>query len=118
MTSVAESGAWPGRLVRAGILWGMANTFQITIDAASPRALGEFWCAVLGYVEQPPPEGFDNWEDALDAFGIDRSDPDGAFAIVDPEAIGPRVFFHEGTGDEVGQEPCPPGRSRRIRPDA
>ena len=93
MTSVAESGAWPGRLVRAGILWGMANTFQITIDAASPRALGEFWCAVLGYVEQPPPEGFDNWEDALDAFGIDRSDPDGAFAIVDPEAIGPRVFF-------------------------
>jgi hypothetical protein len=71
----------------------MANRFQITIDAADPRALGAFWCEVLGYIEQPPPEGFDNWDDALDAFGIDRSDPDRAFAIVDPEGVGPRVFF-------------------------
>ena len=31
----------------------MANPIQITMDAARPRALGEFWCAVLGYVEQP-----------------------------------------------------------------
>jgi len=71
----------------------MGNTFQITVDAASPRGLGEFWCEVLGYIEQPPPPGFDNWEDALDAFGIDRSDPDRAFAIVDPQEIGPRMFF-------------------------
>ena len=71
----------------------MANPFQITIDAGSPRALGGFWCEVLGYVEQPPPPGFDNWEDALDAFGIDRSDPDRAFAIVDPDGVGPRIFF-------------------------
>jgi hypothetical protein len=71
----------------------MANAFQVTIDAGSPRALGAFWCEVLGYVEQPPPPGFDTWEDALDAYGIDRSDPDRAFAIVDPEGVGPRVFF-------------------------
>ena len=71
----------------------MANKFQVTMDAASPRALGVFWCEVLGYIEQPPPEGFDNWEDALDAFGIDRTDPDKAYAIVDPDSEGPRVFF-------------------------
>lgn len=71
----------------------MANPIQLTFDAAGPRALGEFWCEVLGYVEQPPPPGFDNWEDALDAMGIDRSDPDRAFAIVDPDGVGPRVFF-------------------------
>ncbi len=71
----------------------MAATLQITVDAAGPRALGEFWCNVLGYVEQPPPEGFDTWEDALDAMGIDRSDPDRAFAIVDPDGAGPRMFF-------------------------
>ena len=71
----------------------MGNMFQITVDASAPRALGEFWCEVLGYVEQPPPPGFDNWDDALDAFGIDRTDPDRAFAIVDPEGVGPRVFF-------------------------
>ena len=71
----------------------MANFFQVTFDAASPRVLGAFWCEVLGYVEQPPPEGFQSWDEALDAFGIDRSDPDRAFAIVDPDGVGPRVFF-------------------------
>ena len=71
----------------------MARQIQITVDAAAPRALGEFWCQVLGYVEEPPPAGFDTWEDALTAFGIDQTDPDRAFAIVDPDDIGPRVFF-------------------------
>ncbi len=71
----------------------MARDIQITFDAAGPRKLAEFWCEVLGYVEQPPPEGFDTWDDALDAFGVDRSDPDRAFAIVDPDGAGPRVFF-------------------------
>lgn len=71
----------------------MANRLQITVDAANPRAIGEFWCEVLGYVEQPPPPGFDTWEDALDAMGIDRSDPDRAFAIVPPDGDGPRIFF-------------------------
>jgi len=71
----------------------MAAAIQITVDAAAPRALGAFWCEVLGYVEQPPPPGFDNWDDALDAFGIDRSDPDRACAIVDPDGVGPRMFF-------------------------
>jgi Glyoxalase-like domain len=37
--------------------------------------------------------GFDSWDDALYAFGIDRSDPDRAFAIVDPDGVGPRVCF-------------------------
>ncbi len=73
----------------------MARTIQITVDAAGPRRLAEFWCEVLGYVEQPPPEGFDTWEAALDAFGIDRTDPDRAFAIVDPEGLGPRMFFQK-----------------------
>lgn len=71
----------------------MATDIQITFDAVSPRRLAAFWCEVLGYVEQPPPPGFDSWDDALDAAGIDRSDPDRAFAIVDPEGGGNRVFF-------------------------
>lgn len=71
----------------------MANKMQITVDAADPRALGGFWCEVLGYIDQPPPEGFETWEAALDAFGIDYSDPNKAHAIVDPAGEGPRVFF-------------------------
>ena len=71
----------------------MANKIQITVDAGGPRALGAFWCKVLGYIEQPPPPGFETWEEALDSMGIDRSDPDRAFAIVDPDGVGPRMFF-------------------------
>lgn len=76
---------------------GMAHAVQITFDAASPRTLGAFWCHALGYVEQPPPSGFDSWDDALDAFGIDRSDRDRAYAIVDPDGAGPRIFFQKVT---------------------
>ena len=71
----------------------MGHAIQITVDAADPRGLGAFWCEVLGYIEQPPPAGFADWDEALDAMGIDRSDPNRAFAIVDPDGIGPRVFF-------------------------
>ena len=71
----------------------MRQSVQVTVDSADPRGLGAFWCAALGYVEQPPPPGFETWEDALDAFGVDRSDPNRAFAIVDPDGVGPRVFF-------------------------
>jgi hypothetical protein len=71
----------------------VASTIQITVDAANPPALGAFWAHVLGYIEQPPPPGFDTWDDALDAMGIDRSDPEAAFALVDPDGVGPRLFF-------------------------
>ena len=71
----------------------MAHAIQITVDATDPRAQGAFWCTVLGYVEQPPPSGFDDWDQTLDAMGIDRSDPNRAFAIVDPDGVGPRLFF-------------------------
>ena len=55
--------------------------------------LGDFWCRVLGYIGKPPPPGFDSWDEALDAMGIDRSDPDRAYGIVDPDGLGPPVFF-------------------------
>ncbi len=93
----------------------MANSFQVTIDAAGPRALGTFWCDVLGYVEQPPPPGFDTWEGALDAMGIDRSDPDRAFAIVDPEGVGPRVFFQKVPYNYNRKKLSDKARSHRLR---
>lgn len=73
----------------------MAKPIQISIDAASPTRLGKFWCQVLGYVEQPPPPGFETWDGALGAFGIDRSDPDRAYSIVDPDGVGPRLFLQK-----------------------
>ena len=35
---------------------------QIVFDAGDPRHLAEFWATALGYVTQPPPDGFSSWE--------------------------------------------------------
>jgi hypothetical protein len=73
----------------------MAIGVQVTFDAADPRALGAFWCQALGYVEQPPPEGFADWDAALESWGMPPEDRDRAYAIVDPDGEGPRLFFQK-----------------------
>lgn len=64
---------------------------QVTFDCASPRAVGRFWCEVLGYEAAPPPDGFGDWEE------FDTSRPpderDAFFAATDPSGSGPRLFF-------------------------
>ncbi len=67
---------------------------QVTFDCAAPGALAEFWCAVLGYERQAPPEGFDSWEAAMTAWGVPEDERDSRDAAVPPEGqTGPRVFF-------------------------
>ncbi len=73
----------------------MTRSFQVAIDCADPAALGAFWAEVLEYVEEPPPEGFDTWPAALTAFGIPAEQQGDAYAVVDPEGSGPRLFFHK-----------------------
>lgn len=73
----------------------MATRVQITFDAHDPGALGEFWAEVLGYAMNPPPVGFDSWDDALEAWGVPEDQRDAAYAIVDPDGAGPRVFFQK-----------------------
>ena len=36
----------------------MPPRFQLVIDGKDPELLARFWAAVLGYVLEPPPEGF------------------------------------------------------------
>jgi Glyoxalase-like domain len=71
----------------------MAAKVQVVMDCSDPAELGDFWAAVLGYEAQRPPAGFDSWDAALDAAGVPATERDAAFAIVDPEGQGPRVFF-------------------------
>ena len=71
----------------------MAIGFQVTFDAHDPRALGSFWRDVLGYVDQPPPGDFDTWEAFLEAQGVPPERWDSAWAVVDPDGAGPRLFF-------------------------
>lgn len=71
----------------------MTRAFQVTLDCADPAGVGEFWAEVLGYVMEPPPEGFASWQEALQAFGVPEEMWDSAYAIVDPAGSGPRMFF-------------------------
>ena len=71
----------------------MARDVQITFDCADPAALAAFWAEALGYQVQEPPQGFDSWEQALDAFGVPPEKRNDASAVVDPGGSGPRLFF-------------------------
>jgi hypothetical protein len=71
----------------------MSVGVQVTFDASDPARLGRFWAEVLGYVEQPPPEGFATFGEYLDAIGWPADQRDAFFAIVDPDRRGPRLYF-------------------------
>ena len=65
----------------------------MTFDAADPGSLAAFWAEALGYVEDPPPEGYASWEDWARKNEIPEERWNDAAAIVDPERLGPRIFF-------------------------
>ncbi|MFI2364839.1 VOC family protein [Promicromonospora sp. NPDC019610] len=73
----------------------MARTFQVTFDATDPRALGDFWCEVLGYVRDAPPAGFATWEEALTAWGVPEQRWNDKNAVSDPDGVGPRIFIQK-----------------------
>ncbi len=72
-----------------------APAVQLTFDAADALALGRFWTQVLGYVDQPPPDGFDSWDAFLDSIGWPADQRDARWAIVDPAGIRPRLLFQK-----------------------
>jgi hypothetical protein len=65
--------------------------FQVTFDCADPERVARFWCEVLGYVVPAPPPGFESWAD-FDA-ALPAEWKGSRFACVDPEGVGPRLFF-------------------------
>jgi hypothetical protein len=71
----------------------MATRVQVTFDAADPEALAAFWGELIGYVEQDPPEGFDSWEAWAAANGVPRERWGDYAARVDPDGVGPRLYF-------------------------
>ncbi len=71
----------------------MAHSFQVTFDADDPARLGDFWIAALGYILQPPPSGFESWDDWARAMNIPEENWNDARALVDPDGGGPRIFI-------------------------
>jgi hypothetical protein len=64
---------------------------QVTFDCADPRSVAAFWKAALGYVDPPPPPGFDSW-DVFDA-SLPAAQRGAVWACQDPDGVGPRLFF-------------------------
>ena len=73
----------------------MPARFQLVIDCTDPELLARFWAAALGYVLEPPPEGFATWDDWRRDIGLPDSElGTGADSIIDPRGDGPRIRFH------------------------
>jgi hypothetical protein len=66
---------------------------QIAFDCADPARVAAFWAEALGYRLQPPPEGFESWDQALDAMGVPQERRNDVSAVIDPGGAGPRLFF-------------------------
>jgi len=114
----------------------MATPFQLVIDCKDPELLAGFWAAALGYVLEPPPEGFATWDDWRRAIGLSDDDLGlGADSIVDPDGGGPRIWFradeeakvvknrlhidvHVSGGRTVAEGRSVPLATRRERVDA
>ncbi len=65
----------------------------MTVDCTSPAVVAAFWRTALGYVDAPPPEGWDTWEDWLRHFDVPEEEWDDGASLVDPEGVLPRLSF-------------------------
>jgi hypothetical protein len=62
-----------------------------------------FWCALLGYQEEPPPAGHPNWASYDVANGISAEQANAGMTIVDPAGTGPRMYFQRVPEPKVGK---------------
>jgi hypothetical protein len=81
----------------------VATSVQVVIDCADPDALARFWAGALGYELQAPPPGFDSWEDFLRTNNVPESEWNSKSAVVDPDGVGPRLFFQRVPESKAGK---------------
>ena len=73
----------------------MATAIQVVFDCADPDKLSRFWAEALGYIQQPPPDGFGSWEEWAREEGVPEESWNDAGAVVDPEGKLPRLYFQK-----------------------
>ena len=81
----------------------MSYSLQIVIACEDPSRLTEFWAPALGYMPEPPPEGFETWETFADSVGIPAEMRNDIGAVVDPDGLGPRLLFERYDGGQPNQ---------------
>jgi hypothetical protein len=71
----------------------MTTRWTLTFDCSDAAAMARFWTVALGYVDAPPPEGWDTWEAWLNHFDVPEDEwADGA-SLEDPQGVLPSVSF-------------------------
>ena len=72
-------------------------TWQLTIDCSDPTRMVAFWAEALGYEPQPPPDGFESWNDWYLSVGVPAEEldlsGDGSDRLRDPKGKAPNVWF-------------------------
>ncbi len=81
----------------------MTNRFGVTIDCRRPTSLAPFWCEVLGYIQEPPPAGYQSWPDHDAANGVSATEADSGCTIIDPAGILPRIYFQQVPEAKTGK---------------
>lgn len=73
----------------------MATSVQVVFDCSDPDRLAKFWAAALHYKEQDPPAGYATWGAFVKEQGVPEEEWIAASAIVDPDKVGPRIYFQQ-----------------------
>ena len=73
----------------------MGLRLQVTFDAENPTRLAEFWALAIGYVAPPLPKGFASWQEFGRAIGLAEERLGDFAALVDPDGVGPRLWFQK-----------------------
>jgi glyoxalase superfamily protein len=74
---------------------------QIVFAAKDPPRLAAFWREALGYAAEPPPPGFESWEEFARANNIPLTAAD-IDSAVDPDGTGPRLLFERDDPHQRG----------------
>jgi len=81
----------------------MAHKVQIVFDCKNPDTLAKFYAGALSYKLQDPPGGYASWEAWLREHGVPEDEWNSASAIVDPEGVGPRIYFQQMETPKLGK---------------
>ncbi len=71
----------------------MTVSWSLTFDCTSAAAMAAFWKEALGYVDAPPPAGWDTWEDWLRHFEVPEDEWDDGASLIAPDGVGPKIGF-------------------------
>jgi glyoxalase superfamily protein len=71
----------------------MGPRIGVSVDCEDPRRLARFWAEALGYVDEPPPDGYSSWEEYGAANDYPESTWNDEATVVDPDGLRPRLFF-------------------------